>query len=221
MEVKKAPQKDLQRSRPQFLAIGMVISLSLAITAFEWRTEQTGIDILDGTGEVWEEDPVFITKIPPPPKPPKPKIIAPVVVETTEEVEPPKEIVFDLDILEPDDEVTIFEPEDEEVEEIMDIVEEMPTPIGGMADFYKFLSKKTKYPKQARRMGIEGKVYVQFVVDTDGSITDLQVAKGIGAGCDEEALRVLKLVPKWNPGKQRGRPVKVRMMVPIFFQLSR
>ena len=76
------------------------------------------------------------------------------------------------------------------------------------------------YPKQARRMGIEGKVYVQFVVDKDGSVTSVRAVKGIGAGCDEEAERVLKSSPKFKPGKQRGRPVKVRMMMPIIFKLN-
>ncbi len=77
-----------------------------------------------------------------------------------------------------------------------------------------------KYPSQARRMGIEGRVYLQFVVDRDGSITDIQAVKGIGAGCDEEAVRVMKTVPKFKPGKQRGVPVRVRMVMPISFKLA-
>ena len=77
-----------------------------------------------------------------------------------------------------------------------------------------------KYPNQARRMGIEGRVFVQFVVDKDGQLTEIKAVKGIGAGCDEEAVRVLKSAPKWKPGKQRGRPVKVRMILPITFKLS-
>lgn len=77
-----------------------------------------------------------------------------------------------------------------------------------------------KYQNQARRMGIEGRVFVQFVVDKDGQLTEIKAVKGIGAGCDEEAVRVLKSAPKWKPGKQRGRPVKVRMILPITFKLS-
>lgn len=221
MEVKKDPKKDLQRSRPQFMAMGMVISLSLAITAFEWRTEQKGIDMFDESGQIWDTEQVFITKMPPP-EPPKPKIVAPIVIATKEEVEkPPVEIDF-MDPFEDDltDDIVIYEPEEEKVEEIHDIVEQMPSPIGGMENFYKFLGKKMKYPKQARRMGIEGKVYLRFVIDTDGRMTDMEVVRGIGAGCDEEALRVMGLAPSWNPGKQRGMPVKVRMIVPIFFKLN-
>ena len=77
-----------------------------------------------------------------------------------------------------------------------------------------------EYPSQARRMGIEGRVFVQFVVDKQGNVTEVQSVKGIGAGCDEEAERVLRESPKFKPGKQRGRPVKVRMVLPIIFKLS-
>ena len=116
----------------------------------------------------------------------------------------------------------VFEeaPEEEVVDEIFDIVEDQPEFPGGIAAFYKYVGKNMNYPKQARRMGIEGKVYVQFIVDKDGSVTNVRAVKGIGAGCDEEAERVLKSSPKFKPGKQRGRPVKVRMMMPIIFKLN-
>jgi len=106
------------------------------------------------------------------------------------------------------------------VDEIFDIVEDQPTPPGGMQAFYKYVSKSMKYPKQARRMGVEGRVFVQFVVDKNGQLTEVKAIKGIGAGCDEEAVRVLKQAAKWKPGKQRGRPVKVRMILPITFKLG-
>jgi periplasmic protein TonB len=113
------------------------------------------------------------------------------------------------------------DPVEEEVaEEIFTIVEDQPQPKGGMAAFYEYVGKNLKYPAQARRMGIEGKVFVEFVVDKDGTITDVKAIKGIGAGCDEEAIRVIQLAPKWSPGKQRGRPVKVRMILPITFKLG-
>ena len=89
-----------------------------------------------------------------------------------------------------------------------------------MSAFYKYVATTLRYPAQARRMGIEGKVFVQFVVDKDGSLTDVQAIKGIGAGCDEEAVRVISKAKKWKPGKQRGRAVKVRMILPITFKLG-
>ncbi len=222
MEYKKNPEKDLQRSRTQFLALGMVISLALAITAFEWKTEQAQIDLFGPMNVQFDPEDVIFNTVIPPPEPPKPKVVLTNVVETKDEVEPPKELlILDIDEYVPDEIVIDYEPEPEPVEEVLSFVEEMPAPIGGMEAFYGFLSKKMKYPKQARRMGMEGKVYVQFVVDETGKMTELQVMKGIGAGCDEEALRVMKLAPEWNPGKQRGRPVKVRMVVPIYFRLNK
>ena len=100
------------------------------------------------------------------------------------------------------------------------VVEDQPEPQGGMQAFYEYVGKNLKYPSQARRMGIEGKVFVQFVVNTDGTLTDVQAIKGIGAGCDDEAVRVVKTAPKWKPGKQRGKPVRVRMVLPITFKLG-
>ncbi|MDN5210990.1 M56 family metallopeptidase [Fulvivirgaceae bacterium BMA12] len=106
-------------------------------------------------------------------------------------------------------------------DEIFTIVEQAPHPIGGMKVFYSYISKNLKYPKQARRMGIEGKVFVQFVVDSDGGLSDITVIKGIGAGCDEEAANVVRNANRWNPGYQRGTPVKVRMVIPITFKLDK
>lgn len=221
MENKKNPEKDLERSRSPLLALGMVVSLALAITAFEWRTIQEPIIDILVDNQFAEEDITFNT-VQPPPEPPKPKVVLQNVVETEEEVEPPEELI----ILEPEEfdpgEIEIaYEPEEEPVEQVLSFVEEMPSPIGGMQEFYSFLSKKMKYPKQARRMGMEGKVFVQFVVNEEGKMTELEVVRGIGVGCDEEAIRVMKLAPDWNPGKQRGRPVKVRMVVPIYFRLNK
>ena len=107
-----------------------------------------------------------------------------------------------------------------EIEEVFTIVEDQPQPVGGMSQMYQFVAENLKYPEQAQRMGIEGKVFVQFVVDTDGTIDEVQVVKGIGAGCDVEAARVISKLPPWKPGIQRGHPVKVRLILPITFQLS-
>lgn len=221
MEYKKNPEKDLERSRSPLLALGMVVSLALAITAFEWRTVQEPIIDIVVEG-VFEEDEMIFQTVQPPPEPPKPKVVLTKVVETKEEVEPPKDlIILEPEEFDPGEIVIPYEPEEEPVEEVLSFVEEMPSPEGGMQAFYSFLSKKMKYPKQARRMGMEGKVFVQFVVNEKGKMTDLEVVRGIGVGCDEEALRVMKLAPDWNPGKQRGRPVKVRMVVPIYFRLNK
>ncbi|WP_229363451.1 energy transducer TonB [Flectobacillus sp. BAB-3569] len=105
-------------------------------------------------------------------------------------------------------------------EEIFTAVEQQAEFPGGIPAFAKFLQKNLKYPAAAQRANVQGKVYVQFVVNTDGSIQGVEVLKSVGFGCDEEAVRVIKMVPKWNPGKQSGRPVRSRFTVPINFVLS-
>jgi periplasmic protein TonB len=105
-------------------------------------------------------------------------------------------------------------------DEVFLIVEQQPEFPGGMQAMYKWLGKNLKYPSQAKRMGVEGRVFVSFVVGKDGSIRDIQVLKGIGAGCDEEAQRVIQSMPAWNPGKQGGRPVSVKYNLPLVFKLE-
>jgi len=104
--------------------------------------------------------------------------------------------------------------------EIFTVVEEQPQYPGGDQAKLKFLNENIKYPQAARDIGIQGKVFVTFVVETDGTITDIRVLRGIGGGCDEEAIRLVKAMPKWVPGKQRGTPVKVQFNLPVKFTLQ-
>lgn len=229
MEHKKNPKKDLNLKTGLFFNIGLIVSLALVIMAFEWRfyDDLETIDLGTLESEETELIDIPITEIPPPPPPvlQQPEIVE---IPDEEEIEEQVEMELDVEIEEetvPDVPVKIDAPpppppKEEPQDEIFMIVENQPEPKGGMQAFYKYIGKKIKYPKQARRMGVEGRVFVQFVVDKDGTLTDIKVLKGIGAGCDEEALRVLKEAPKWQPGKQRGRPVKVRMSIPIFFKLN-
>ncbi len=223
MEVKKNKDADVHRKRGMFFNIGLMIALMLAITAFKWRSFEEGNLVDLGNLGAFEDE---LLEIPPTEHTPpvKPKIIQPKIVEADDDEEIPElDIELDMDINEDDviEDVVFSQDEPEEVaDEIFDIVEEQPNPVGGMSAFNKFLQKNLKYPSNARRMGIEGKVFVQFVVDKDGSLNEVKVLKGIGAGCDEEAIRVLKAHPNWKPGKQRGRAVKVRMVVPIYFKLG-
>ncbi|MEO9965991.1 MAG: energy transducer TonB [Reichenbachiella sp.] len=224
MELKKNPEISLERRTGMFFNIGLAVSLLLVITAFEWRFYDDGglVDL----GQV-DDDFEDIMEIPPTeqPPPPPPKIELPKIIEIPDEEEIEEEIEVDLDVEITEETVIediVFEeaPEEEVADEIFDIVEDQPGPPGGMAAFYQYVAKTMKYPNQARRMGIEGRVFVQFVVDKAGNLTEVRAIKGIGAGCDEEAVRVLKNAPRWTPGKQRGRPVKVRMILPITFKLS-
>jgi len=99
-------------------------------------------------------------------------------------------------------------------------VQEMPTFNGGDAALYSYLSANLKYPLEARETGISGKVYVEFVIERDGSVSNVQVKRGIGAGCDEEAVRVVASMPKWNPGKQNGQAARVLLVLPVKFVLN-
>lgn len=108
----------------------------------------------------------------------------------------------------------------EDPNKVYTIVEQQPEFEGGTSAMYKFINKNTKYPATARRMGIEGSVFVSFVIDTEGKISEVQTVKGISADCDKEAMRVIQSMPRWKPGKQNGRAVKVRFVVPIKFVLG-
>ena len=224
MEEKKTPKANLTSKTGLFLNIGLVVSLLLVITAFEWPFYEDGDLVNLGQVDDNFED---LLDIPPTeqPPPPPPKIQQPEIIEVPDEEEIEEEIEVDLDVEITEETVIeeiVFEeaPEEEVADEIFTIVEESATPNGGMQAFYSYISKKLRYPNQAKRMGIEGKVFVEFVVDKDGSLTNVRAVKGIGAGCDEEAVRVIKSHPRWSPGKQRGKPVKQRIILPITFKLQ-
>jgi len=206
--------------------IGLTISLALVLAAFEWKSPE-GTQIVQFDLEASPEA-VLEMRVTDQ-QPPKPVI----KVQTYEIVEVPddtEDLLDDPTIAFEDiqpGEVALVKPNKSEtamVEEVVDepisIVEENATPVGGYEAFYKYVRKELKYPSQARRMGVEGKVYVQFVIERDGSLSDVKVIKGIGAGCDEEASRVISSSPRWQPGKQRGRPVRQRMVLPLTFKLG-
>ena len=131
--------------------------------------------------------------------------------------EPFIELVIPEDIPSP---VVTEEPPVEKAPKVWLTSEVAPMPEGGYENFYDFVRKNLKYPSQAHRMNIEGKVYVNFTVNEDGELVDFEILKGIGAGCDEEVLRIMRKAPKWNPGKQRGIPVRVKRVMPIEFRLN-
>ncbi len=113
-----------------------------------------------------------------------------------------------------------LESESEEEVQIFMVVEQMPEFPGGEEKLYRFLADSIRYPESAKESSIQGRVFVTFTVEKDGSISDARILRGIGGGCDEEALRVIQLMPKWNPGMQRGKPVRVQYNIPVKFTLS-
>ena len=163
-----------------------------------------------------------MTDTPPPPPPPQQQTTVLEIVENDAEIE--NEVSIDAE----SDQQTVVEEykapvvEEKEVEEteIFTVVEENPGFPGGDEARIKFLQSNMKYPTMARESGIQGKVYVTFVVEKNGNVTDVKILRGIGGGCDEEAIRVVKSMPKWNPGKQRGKNVRVQFNLPIQFTLN-
>ena len=172
-------------------------------------------------------------ELPPPPPPPpdvvqQQRFVAPKV--TTDSVETTMATQEDLNAkpnteAPPEENIMVEEAKPQVIEqeapkEIFTVVEEQPTYPGGDEARIKFLQDNMKYPEEAKELGVQGKVFVTFVVEVDGSITDVRVLRGIGSGCDDEAIRVVKSMPKWVPGKQRGVPVRVQFNLPINFKLQ-
>ncbi len=224
MEAKKSEKADLEKKSSFFFSIGLLITMVLVVMAFENKQyDETLAELVGKNTNTFEE----ILEVPPTdvPPPPPPQIQAPVIIEVPDEekIEEEIDVKFDVEASEEtkvQEVVVVAEEPKEEVEEIFTIVEEPASPKGGMPAFYKYIGDKMKYPAQARRMGIEGKVFVEFVIGKDGSISEVRAVKGIGAGCDEEAVRVVQAAPSWTPGKQRGKAVKQRMVLPITFKLG-
>ena len=223
MEPKKHPQADLSRKSGLFFSIGLMISLALALTSFEWKSYSGMALIIPGMLES-DMEPIPDIKITVH-EPPKPPVAPPKIIEVPDDEEINiEDFEWDVEIT-PDSEIEdiVFsnEPADEVADEILDFTEVMPEPIGGLKAFYRYVSENIRYPQQAKKWGIEGKVYLVFLIDRDGSIKEVTVLKGIGYGCDEEAVKVVSNAPKWKPGKQGGVPVKVRQRLPIEFKLQK
>jgi protein TonB len=205
----------------------LILSLGVVIAFFEMPIEDTRqlVQLTGHMGELEEmqEIPPTEQKLPPPPVIKNPEIVA---VADEEIIEMEIEVDFSMEANEntivEHAEVVVKEekPVKEDIDEIFQIVEEPAAPIGGYETFYAYVSSQLHYPRKALDMQVSGKVYVKFVVDRDGSLTQLEVVRGIGFGCDEEALRVLAKAPKWKPGKQRGRNVRQQMIIPIVFKLA-
>lgn len=227
MEQKKSPKADLENKKIIFREIGLVIALAVLLFAFEWKSyEKTLVDVGTRQAENIAEEIIPITKqeLKTPPPPPPKQVVKINVVEDDVEVE--DEINIDVEA-DQNTEVEEYiapvmeqEEESEEERQIFMVVESMPEFPGGEPALYKYLAENIKYPQMAKESGIQGRVFVTFVVERDGSVTDVRVLRGIGGGCDEEAIRVVKAMPKWSPGKQRGKPVRVQYNLPVKFTLQ-
>ena len=226
MEEKKTPKANLESKKLMFMQIGMIISLLIAWLAFEHKSyDKRQIDeSLLNREVVLDEEMVEITKQeeqkPQPVEQPQQTTQLEIVEDDVETED--LNINAEVEQNEVIEEYVAPEVVEEEVveQEIFQIVEEMPAFPGGEAKLMEYVGKNIKYPQIARETGIQGRVFIGFVVEPDGSVSNVKLLRGIGGGCDEEAMRVVKSMPKWKPGKQRGKAVRVSYQIPVFFKLQ-
>jgi periplasmic protein TonB len=231
MEPKKNPKYDIHRQRGVLLNLGLAVSLILLIAAFKWKTKDDRI-FMDPAyaSDVTEE---ILPDVTPVSQHTRTQTVQPKRIQTSVptpshavlvevnnnlpvEVEP---LHIDQGAQQVDINPGIEIPVEVVPIDTFRVVEKMPQPVGGWAAFYGILKKNIHYPKKAQRDGVDGKVFVEFTVNDKGQLSNFKILKGIGYGCDEEASRVLALT-KWTVGKQRGKPVNVRMVQPIHFNIS-
>ena len=228
MEIKKTPKADLENKKSTWLLVGYVIVLAFMFIAFEWTKRDIKIDTSQALTDLFfEEEIVPITEqeekvAPPPPE-------APSIAETLEIVDDKADVKETIiaSSEETGQKVEVkyvpitVEEEAPDEQKIFEIVENAPEfPNGGMVALMQYLNKNIKYPPIAAENGVSGRVTVQFVVNKDGGIVDAVVLKPLDPYLDKEALRVINAMPKWKPGMQRGKPVRVRFTVPVQFRLQ-
>jgi protein TonB len=229
MELKKTEKANLERRKGLFLEVGLVVALSVILVAFEWtKGEDKEIDT-DVVQEIQFEDEMMqITRRDEPkpePKPEQPKV-AEVLDIVDDDVEIEDDFNFDMEATENTeyDFTSMIGDDDEDIqeEEVFYIVEDMPTFNGGdpATEFRKYIAQNLRYPEIAAENGISGRVIVQFAVNKTGQVVDAVVVRSVDPALDKEAIRVVMSSPKWTPGKQRGKAVKVLFTFPINFVLQ-
>ena len=228
MEVKKTPKADLENRRTLYTEIGLVVALLVVWGALSYSTKEKAVASLGEDTQVVEvEDMVPITQETPPPPPEAPKI--PVLSDQIDIVEDDIKVDDNFMSLEDDANlgVEIMDYVEEVKEEVVEeeaipfqLVEEKPSFNGGDAnEFSKWVNSKLQYPEIAKENGVQGRVTLQFTVNPDGSVSNVKVLRGVDSSLDKEAVRVVSMSPKWKPGKQRDRAVKVTYTFPVIFQL--
>jgi protein TonB len=225
METKKNPSHDVHAYRELFFLVGICVSVFLSIAAFQWTTLKQ--PLATKSPQEWTEPVSYLPVI--------------TIQESKRTIVPQAKsnktpavllMVSDIPALEPTDFATalttetdhvpsfdFIEPLPDSSEELpVVIAEKMPEPVGGYEKFYQQLSSTVVYTRQALRAEVQGKVFVEFVVNQDGSLSDAKIVKGIGYGCDDAAREAI-LKTKWEPGRQRGKPVRVKMVLPVYFKI--
>lgn len=234
MELKKTPKADLQNKKSLFFEIGLALSLLFVLVAFNWTSKEKGEAVLVAVHqEIVEEEEILQTQQEPPPPPEIPKI--PQIPDAINIVEDDVDISSDFDFSESESNDNLFNDlkyveqkaqvveEAEEVEETIPfaIVEEKPKFQGQEAsEFTKWIYSKLQYPQAAQDNNIQGTVRISFTVNTDGSLSDIKSIRKVDPLLEDAVIEIIKQSPKWTPGRQQRKPVKVPYQVPILFKLQ-
>ncbi len=229
MEVKKSPKADLENKKLLFREIGFVVVLAMVLLAFEWSTTEKEelMDLTQDTVAIEEEIiPITQEQQEIPPEMPKIPVLSDVIDIVDDDIVVKDDLFIDLEDnanlgVEIIDYVAQVEEEVVEEEAIpFALVETKPMFQGGDANnFSRWVATHLQYPEIAKENGVQGKVTLQFTVNTDGSVSNVKVLRGVDASLDKEAVRLVSSSPKWTPGKQRDRAVKVSYTFPVIFQL--
>lgn len=227
MEIKKSEKASLGNKRLLFTEIGFFLALLVVYGAFEYSSKDKKIKVLEADTVVAEEEEIVITQETPPPPPEMPQI--PVLSDNIDIVDDELQVEDNIMNLEDDASigVDIIDYVDKVEEEVIEeeaipfqLVEDKPKFMGGDANaFSKWVNERLQYPEIAKENGIQGRVLLQFVVGADGKVSNVKVVRGVDPALDKEAVRVVQSSPKWTPGKQRDRAVKVTYTFPVIFQL--
>ena len=225
MQIKKSQHASLEDKKIIYVLMGFVFVLSLCYVALEWTEQEvTKYEVMDDEFLFEEEVEIQQTTQETPPPPPPPVVQEVEVLNVVEDDVETESIEISTE--DNKEEVVIAAPveapeEEEEEEVVFVVVESMPEFPGGQQALFKYLGDNVKYPVIAQENGIQGRVICQFVVNKDGSIVDIEVVRSGGdPSLDKEAVRVIKSMPKWKPGKQRGKPVRVKFTLPVNFKLQ-
>ncbi len=229
MEIKKTPRANLEKDKSLNFLMGMVIALAILFVGFEWGEREIEVATDSGISTVIDEEEIEATvQNDPPPPPPEPEVVkTPEIITIVED----NVKVEDTPILTSEDDASHAQTETyvaqvKEEEEVVDdnfvfiTVEKMPEFPGGDAALLKWIADHVNYPTIAAENGIQGRVSCTFTVNADGSVEDVQVVRPVDPNLDKEAIRVLKQLPKFKPGEQRGKPVRVKYTVPVRFKLQ-
>ena len=224
---KKSNKANLEKKKGIFVQLGLVVTLAITLIAFEWTSKPRETSSMGAMSDMnLTEEIIPITRqqeVKPPPPPAAPKVTD-VLNIVEDDVQIDDELIIDDAEADQQMQVDIVEfTETEEVaeEEVFFIVEDMPSFQGkGQEGFREWIAQNLRYPEIAAENGISGKVYIQFAVNSKGEVVDAVVVRGVDPALDKEAVRVVMSAPKWEPGKQRGKPVKVQFTFPINFVLQ-